>query len=72
MGGLYLWPQGADCMRIMCVCVCVYIYVNATLYNIFIEGRENAEGINAVDLNNPNIYIRDIVAVFKPLLGLTP
>ena len=29
--------------------------VNAALYNIFIGGRENARGINAVDLNNSNV-----------------
>ena len=32
--------------------VCVY----TTLSNIFIEGRENAKGINAVNLNDSNIY----------------
>jgi len=37
--------------------VCVY----TTLYNIFIKERENAKGINAVDLNNLNMYIRDVV-----------
>ena len=39
---------------------------------VFIKGRENAKGIYAADLNDPNIYIRDIVAMFKPLLRLTP
>ena len=34
-------------MRIMCV--------YAALYSIFIEGRENARGINAVDLNDLNV-----------------
>jgi len=34
-------------MRIMCV----YIILN----NIFIGGRENVKGINAVDLNDLNI-----------------
>jgi len=42
------------------------------LYSVFIEGRENAREINATDSDNPNVYVRDIVAVFKPLLGLTP
>ena len=50
----------------------IYIYINTTLCSIFIKEKENAKGINAVDLNDLNIYIRDVVTVFKPLLGLTP
>jgi len=41
------------------------VYINAALYNIFIGGRENAKGIDAINLNVLNIYVRDIVAVFK-------
>jgi len=32
--------------------VCVY----AALSNIFIKGRENARGMNAVNLNDSNIH----------------
>ena len=39
--------------------------INAILCSVFVGGRENARGINAVDLNDPNMYIRDVVAVFK-------
>jgi len=35
----------------MCI-VCIY----AALSSIFIKKRENAGGINAVDLNNSNIH----------------
>jgi len=35
-------------MRIMCV--------YTTLNSIFVGGRENARGINAVDLNDLNIH----------------
>jgi len=31
------------------------IYIYTALSNIFIGGRENAKGINAVDLNDSNI-----------------
>jgi len=41
------------------------VCMNATLYNIFIEGRENAGGMDTVDSNIPNIYVRDMVTVFK-------
>ena len=41
------------------------VCVNAALYSIFIEKRENAKGINAVNLNDLNIYVKDIVAVFR-------
>jgi len=41
------------------------MYVNAVLYNIFVKGREDARGMDAVDLNIPNIYVRDVVTVFK-------
>jgi len=51
-------------MRIICV--------NAALCNIFIKGRENAREMNAADSNDLNVYVRDVVDVFKPLLGLTP
>ena len=39
--------MGVDCMRSVCV--------NAVLYSIFIGGRENAGGMNAVNLNNSNV-----------------
>jgi len=43
------------------------------LYSIvFIKRREVAREKNAANLNDLNVYIRDIVAVFKPLLGFTP
>jgi len=45
--------MGVDYMRSVCV--------NATLYNIFVGGRENAGGIDAVDLNVPNIYVGNVV-----------
>jgi len=41
------------------------VCVNAVLYNIFIEGKENAGEMDAIDSNVLNIYVRDIVAVFK-------
>jgi len=41
------------------------VCINVVLYSIFIEKRENAKGINAVDLNDLNIYVRDVVAMFK-------
>jgi len=41
------------------------VCVNAILYSIFIGERENAGGMNAVDSNDPNMYVRDAVAVFK-------
>jgi len=42
-------------------CVCIY----ATLYNIFIKKRENAREMNAINLHNSNMYVKDVVAVFK-------
>jgi len=39
--------------------------VNTILYNIFIKGRENDRGIDAINLNDLNIYIRDIVTIFR-------
>ena len=41
------------------------VCVNAALYSIFIKERENAKRINAVDLNDLNIYVRDVVAIFR-------
>jgi len=32
------------------------IYMYTTLSNIFIKGRENAGGINAVNLNDLNVH----------------
>jgi len=54
--------------RLYAYCICI----NAVLYSIFIKRRENARGINAVDSNDLNVYVRDVVVMFKPLLGLTP
>jgi len=42
---------------------CVYVY--ATLHSVFVGGRENARGIDACRFECLNIYVRDIVAVFK-------
>ena len=42
------------------------------MYIVFIGGRGYAQGIILVDLNVPNIYVRDVVVVFKLLLRLTP
>jgi hypothetical protein len=39
--------------------------VNTTLHSVFIEGRENARGMDAVNLNVLNIYVKDVVAIFK-------
>ena len=36
------------------------VCVNAALYSVFIGKRENARGMNAVDSNDPNIYVRDV------------
>jgi len=37
------------------------VYIYATLSSIFIGGRENAKGINAVDFNDSNIrYSRGV------------
>ena len=41
------------------------VCVNAALYSVFIKGRENAGGMDAVDSNVPNIYVGDVVAMFK-------
>jgi len=41
------------------------MYINTALYSIFIGKREDAREINAVDLNDLNIYVRDVVAVFR-------
>ena len=51
-------------MRIVCM--------NAMLCSIFVGGRENAGVMNAVDSNDPNMYIRDMVAVFKLFAGAHP
>jgi len=49
------------------------IYVGTMLYSIiFIKGKEDIGEINTTNLNDLNIYIRDIVAIFKLLLRLTP
>ena len=49
------------------------IYIGVALYNVvFVRGREDAGGMNAADSNDPKVYVRDVVAVFKPLLRLTP
>ena len=48
-----------------------YVYRYYAVYIVFIGGRGYAKGI-LVDLNVPNIYVKDIVAVFKLLLRLTP
>jgi len=44
-------------MRSMCV--------NTVLYSVFIKGRENARGMDACRFEYPNIYVRDVVAMFK-------
>ena len=44
-----------------CICVYIYIYIYTTLYNIFVKEKETARGINAIDLNDLNIYIKDVV-----------
>jgi len=41
------------------------VYVNTILYNIFIKEKENTGGINAIDLNDLNIYVKDVVTMFK-------
>jgi len=41
------------------------VCINAILYNIFIKGTQNVKEMNAINLNDPNIYVRDVVAVFK-------
>jgi len=41
------------------------VCVNTVLYSIFIKKRENVGGINAVNLNDLNIYVKDVVAMFK-------
>ena len=42
----------------------MYIYRCYTVYIVFIEGRRYAKGIILVNLCL-NIYVRDVVAVFK-------
>jgi hypothetical protein len=42
-----------------------YIYRCCIVYIVFIGGREYAKGIILINSNVPNIYVRDIVAVFK-------
>jgi len=66
MGCLFrLWPQGAGCMHI--------VGVSAALYNIvFVGGKEDTGRMNAADSNDPNVYVRDVVAVFKPFAGAHP
>ena len=41
------------------------VCVNTALYNIFIEKKENAKGMDTIDLNVLNIYIKNIIAIFK-------
>jgi len=41
------------------------VCVNAALRSVFVGGRENAGGMDTVDSNVPNMYVRDMVAVFK-------
>ena len=48
------------------------MYGYCAVYIVFVGGRGYAEGMILVDSNVPNIYVRDVVAVFKLLLGLTP
>ena len=45
--------MGVDYMR--------SVYVNAALRSVFVGGRENARGIDAVNSNVPNMYVRDMV-----------
>ena len=49
-----------------------YIYGCCTVYIVFVGGRRYTKGIILVNLNVPNIYVRDVVVVFKLLLRLTP
>jgi len=42
------------------------------VYIVFIGGREYVKGIILVNSNVLNMYVRDIVVVFKLLLRLTP
>jgi len=49
--------MGVDCMR--------SVYVNAALRSVFIGGRENAGGMDACQFECPNMYVTDVVAVFK-------
>ena len=57
-------------MEVDCLCsVCVYI--NATLYSVFVGGRENARGIDICRFECPE-FIRWSYSVQTFLLGLTP
>ena len=42
-----------------------YIYKCYTVYTVFIKERRYTKGIILVNLNVLNMYIRDIVAIFK-------
>src|SRR6266568_1868921 len=51
----------------------VYIYVWVLCGVCSIRKREGVRQRNdTADLNDPNVYVGDVVAVFKLLLGLTP
>ena len=50
-------------MHIMCI--------GAALYSNIYKRKGDAGGMNTADLNNLNVYVRDVVAIFKLLLGLT-
>jgi len=49
-----------------------YVCINTILYSVFIKGKENAKGINAANSNDLNVYVKDLVTMFRPLLRLTP
>jgi len=42
---------------------CVYVY--AALCSVFVGERENAGGMDACRFECPNMYVRDVVVVFK-------
>src|SRR6266568_1078263 len=63
--------MGGLCLCLKCglhayVCGCCAVYV------VFIKGRGYAKGIMLVNSNVPNMYVKDVVAVFKLFAGAHP
>ena len=48
------------------------MYRYYAVHIVFIGGRGYAKGIILIDSNVPNIYIRDVIAIFKLFAGAHP
>jgi len=49
-----------------------YIYGCCAVYIVFVGGRGYAKGIILINSNVPNMYVGDVVAVFKLFAGAYP